>query len=656
LDRSRVYLELSARAPKGTTVGLYFTFFEAILDAPELQLPVLTNGENRWTLADDVDSSHRTRLVLRWEDRPPPEQVWDDFEGPLRWSGCRQVASSREEGLAFTGKHFVRATFPANGRDYGLNRSLGEVDLTEFNRLGIGMRVQKAAPMRSILVGIKNADTRYQYVRPRAGSRWTFQTFDISGFRRDRVVAMNVDWMVTAGFDRPEEPCVYDVDTLALWHEESKPPAPPPLPEKIANYRSPLCDAEPPERPIKPIQEWFPLGFYDGITSRTNQECEWLFDQMKRLSMNTVYVSNGSLEGLERILPLAEARGIRLIHQGGSDGALYYLHLATPEARRRSLEQVILPKARQWVPRFRGRWGLLAWSLTEEIGPDLSRELSPYYALVRELDPDHPPTVLHNNLEAAKVDLATNGPLVVTHDFYPFFWSPRSGPSNPRRSLAMYRSRIAGYYKACRQHGASLWMMPQAWGAEETAPLDPPNYGYRQGMRTPEPGEIKLQGWVAIAEGATGLMFYAAVARRQGQHHLWDLGWTETANTRAAGALFARVRRVAPLLCPLERDYGEAGFVETDNPQILAHSFVKRPGHPGDGRYVVLASLDGFGPESFSLRVERQRRVYDMVSRRDVTDSLGDMTFEAGGETLLLIGSESQFQADCRLIDAELAQ
>jgi len=233
LDHARIYLELSAEAPRGVSVGLYYTLFEAVLDARELALPVLKTGENRWTLADDPDGSHRARLVLRWEDRPAPERV----------------------------------------------------------------------------------------------------------------------------------------------------------------------------------------------------------------------------------------------------------------------------------PRFRGRPGLLAWSLTEEIGPELSRELSPYYGLVRELDPEHPPTVLHNNLEAAKVDLATNRPLVVTHDFYPFFWSPRSGPSNPRRSIAMYRSRIAAYYKACREHGASLWMMPQAWGAEETAPLDPPNYGYRQGMRTPEPGEIKLQGWVAVAEGATGLMF-----------------------------------------------------------------------------------------------------------------------------------------------------
>jgi len=659
VDRGRVCLELSAEAPRGTSVGLYWTFFEATLDATELRLPALETGRNEWTLRGDADGSHRARLVLRWVDRPPREHVWEDFEGPRTWSGCEKIAAGPEAGLAFTGRHFVRATFPANGRDHGLNRSLHRVDLTGYNRLGIAMRARRAAPMRAVMVGIKNADASgYQYVRPKPSERWTFQTFDVSGFRRDQVVAMNVYWLATPGYDRPEEPCVYDVDTIALWHEEadSETPAPPALPEKIANYRSPFSQAEPRDRPIPPVQEWFPMGLYDGICSRSDRECEWLFDEMKRLGMNTVYVSNGNPDGLERILPLAEARGIRLVYQGGGDGALYYLHLATKEARLRSLERVILPRAREWVPKFRGRFGLLAWSLTEEIGPELSAELGPYYGLVRELDPEHPPTVLHNNLSAAKVDLETNRPLVVTHDFYPFFWSPRSGPSTPRRSIAMYRSRIAGYYRACREHGASLWMMPQAWGAAETAPLDPPHYGYRRGMRTPEPGEIKLQGWVAVAEGATGLMYYAAVARRPGEHQLWDAGWTETANTRAAGELFERIGRVAPLLCRLERDHAEEGFVRSSNPQVLAHSFVKRPGYPGKARHVVLASLDGFESQTFDLTVNTEARVYDLVSRREMTNALTGLTLSPGEGTLLVIGTQDEFEKDCRLVDRELRQ
>ena len=299
----------------------------------------------------------------------------------------------------------------------------------------------------------------------------------------------------------------------------------------------------------------------------------------------------------------------------------------------------MLKGAREWIPQFRGRWGLAAWSLTEEIRPELSAELAPYYELVRQLDPEHPQTVLHNGLAAAKADLEKNRPLVITHDFYPFFWSPRSGPSSPELSVTTYRRQVGQYYEACRKQGASLWMMPQAWGEPEQAPLDPPNYGYRTGMRLPEPGEIKLQGWVAVAEGATGLMYYAAVAELPNRHHLWDAGWQETANTRAAGELFAKLRRVAPLLCRLERDYQEKDFVESSNPRVVAHSFKTRPGYKLPGRYVVLASLDGFQAQSCELTIRSKEDVRDLIGDRALTARPLRIELGPGEGTLLGIGA-----------------
>ena len=683
LDRELVFLELTAEAPTDVAVDLYYTLFEAELDTRQLAMPKLNTGANRLVVQDDPDSSHRVRIVLRWEERPPPDHIWDDFEDRLQWGGCTSVEGSFEEGLPFTGRRFARATFPANGRDFALNRSLPGIDLSSHNRIGVATRVIRGAPMRATLLGIKNHDTAYQYVRPRFGADWNFQSFDISCFRRDQVVAMNLYWMVQPGFDRPDDPCVYDVDTLCFWHEDAPSAPAKALPDPIARYVAPDEDLDRPPIPryVPPIQDWFPMGIYDGICGRSEQECRWLFDQMRRLHMNAVYVSNGTIEGLERILPLAEARGIRLIYQGSGEGSLYYEHLATPQARRQSLERVILPRAAKAIPTLADRWGVAAWSLTEEIGPELSRELSDYYQLVRQLAPEQPPTVLHNNLQAALADLETNGPLVVTHDFYPFFWSPRSGPSNPGRSVPYYRQRVRSYYEACRKHGASLWMMPQAWGTAETAPLAPPHYGYRGGMRTPEPGEIKLQGWVAVAEGATGIMFYAALATSPGERQLWDADWTETDNTRAAGELFKRLSRIAPVLCRLQREAGEADFVTSSNPRVLAHRFVKRTPHQSTAQYVVYASLDGFGSQSFDLTIQHgEHRVYDLVTRQDVTDSLvrcplapqgrgqgegaesasvvcrtvlNGIELPAGEGGLLLVGTPADFEADCRLIDAD---
>ena len=174
-------------------------------------------------------------------------------------------------------------------------------------------------------------------------------------------------------------------------------------------------------------------------------------------------------------------------------------------------------------------------------------------------------------------------------------------------------------------------------------------------MRTPEPGEIKLQGWVAVAEGATGILFYATVATAPGEHQLWDAGWTETANTRAAGELFERLSRVAPVLCRLEREDGEADFVASSNPRVLAHRFVKRAPQAGTARYVVLASLDGFDRQQLDLTIQRgEQRVYDLIARQDVTDSLRSIALPPGEGGLLLVGTPADFDADCRLIDAAL--
>ena len=132
---------------------------------------------------------------------------------------------------------------------------------------------------------------------------------------------------------------------------------------------------------------------------------------------------------------------------------------------------------------------------------------------------------------------------------------------------------------------------------------------------------------------------------------MWDRDWTETANTRAAAELFGRIGRVAPLLCRLERDYREEGFVQCSNPRVLAHSFVKRKGHPGNARYIVLASLDGFGPQSLDLSITGSGRVHDMIDRKDITASPAHLELAAGEGRLLFVGSRPDLDQDRAMIE-----
>ena len=149
-------------------------------------------------------------------------------------------------------------------------------------------------------------------------------------------------------------------------------------------------------------------------------------------------------------------------------------------------------------------------------------------------------------------------------------------------------------------------------------------------------------------------MYYAGVSRTPDTSHLWDYGFKETENTRAAGELFTQLQRVAPLLVRLERDYKEDGFVKILSGKAVVCSFTKRQGYPGSGRYIVLASLDGFEAQNISLQVDGGQKIYNMVERREISGTLGNLKIGPGEGMVLLVGTPQQFSDDCRMIDEQL--
>ena len=661
LEHGRLFLRLSAKGPPISDINLYWSRLEADLDCSGLQLPTLKPGTNVWRYTDDDDSSHRARIVLRWPRKPLATAIWEDFEGkrcPFGGKEIQLVGPRGGQSAAFTGKQFARIAFTVDGKDRGFYRNFAKpLDLTKYKQLSVALRTGMHRGRGPLVMGLRNGKGSYQYVRLQPGRYWRMQTCDISGFKRDQVTSMNIHVYQGIGYFEKGQAYNLDLDTICFSKTEADatpPETKPELPAHVLNYKSPWDGKTVPKRTVPKIQEWFPLGVYSGFVDRR----AWPFwlDDLKRHHMNAIYVSNGATTKLEDVLPLAEARGIRLIYQGTSASNLYYLHFSDPEARKNAFQTQIVPAASKLLPKLRDCWGVAAWSLTEEIPPTISQELADYYKLVRELAPAQPPTVLHNNLQAAQVDLETNRPLVITHDSYPFFWAPMHGPSNPRRSLAHYRSRVSDYYRLCRKYGASLWMMPQAYGYRPEPTLDPPHYNYRTGARAPEPGEIKLQGWVAIAEGATGLMYYLYLANQPGVQALRSSEWQPSDRLKAVGELFERVARVAPLLCRLERDYKEEGFVEINTTTALAHTFVKRNGFPGGARYVVVASTDGFKSQTVKVDLNTMNKVYDLVEGRPYLSGAVTLELAPGEGTLLAVGTDRDIQADVGMIERELAK
>jgi hypothetical protein len=313
--------------------------------------------------------------------------------------------------------------------------------------------------------------------------------------------------------------------------------------------------------------------------------------------------------------------------------------------------QEMEPVAREWLPKFRGRPGLAAWSLTEEIGPPVTEWLTPFYALVRELDPDHPPVLLHNNLAAAQADAARNRPAAITYDFYPYFLDPRSGPTTPPRSRAMYLGRMEGFYRAARAGGGVFWAMPQAWAEEPYESFFPPIVGMCGGMREPTPAEMKWQAWAAVATGATGVMYFLYQTGGTGRG-LRGPDWEKTPMWDGAAAAFAALERLEKVLVRLERSDEEAILCRSTNDAVLLHTFKKRPPYAGHERYAIVVNHDAENPQTFGidLLAAEKPRVFDLRRGEEVTDTLSALTLEPGEGTVYLLGTEEEWVAVRQLL------
>jgi len=655
LDTPHAYFRIGVNG-KGRA-GLYRVLMEADLDTTRLELPPVPTGTSAWRVTDDEDSSHRARVLLRWRERPRAEQIWEDFEADavFRGSGAT-VTAIKQPRAGFTGEGFLRVEFVADGKNRFLRWSLPKpVDLSEFNRLALATRQTRRGRPGPIRIGLREAgSTRFHYFRLPGNSRdWVLTKHDISALPRKQVAAIALYFAEQWGYWKKGRTLQYDVDTLCFWHEAETPSRKAEgLPDLVLDHQ-PRVTGPPLSAPRLKLEEWFPMGMYDGFGDP--RRWDFMLDDVAALGMDAWYVSNGSLEKFEQILPKGEARGVRFIYQGTSAGALYYLHFSNAKTRQDMYQRQTVPRLRKWLPKLSSRYGFAALSLTEEIRAEISEELVPYYSLVRKLAPQLPPTVLHNNLQAAERDLELNQPGVITHDFYPFFWDPRSGPTTPRRSLSFLTRRLDGYYRVCRKHDASLWMMLQVHGDIQARSLDPPHYGYVSGYRPPTPAEIKLQAWVSVAHGATGIFYYTYVGRGH-MTSFRDAQWRKTDRWDAARALFAELAKVGPLLCRLERDYGEKETLTVSNSRVMAHTFRSRTGWRSTGRYVVLANTDAFASQTCDIDLNKPAEVHDFIRDQHLTAPIRGYRLEPGDGTVLLLGSPDQFRSDQSLVAVEVSR
>jgi len=352
------------------------------------------------------------------------------------------------------------------------------------------------------------------------------------------------------------------------------------IPNFVLEYQAQWRHREPPQRPVPSLKDWFPMGVYVGLQNEGT--LEFMLDDLKQHHCNTLYLSGGGAHR-GRLLDMAEKADIRVYLQdsGGSPNICFFVHgkKAGPELTTEADRAISM--ARKVLPKYRDRWGLLCWGLTEEIKPHHVPQVVRYLREASQLDPTHPSIILHNNTQSAKQQYEQLKPAAVVTDIYGFHhnWTG-SGPKTDHAAVNyIYRKKLPYYGQLAQTYDAPLWIMMQSffqWSVWEDTEIR-----YRGGYPMLSPAQVKVQSWLALTSGAKGLFYFLYHYPDDSQFiGLRTATWRETVNWKVVGELFSKIEPHTPLLLKLQKQ--EKSIVTPSDKAVFSNSFQL------DGRYYLI--------------------------------------------------------------------
>ena len=402
---------------------------------------------------------------------------------------------------------------------------------------------------------------------------------------------------------------------------------------------------------------------------------------------NTIYYANLAGEPDAFIMAVNAATKHRISVFAQLPGPMYL----NPAKGREYYERVTKPAAQNILPRYKGLEGVLGWMGKEEASVKEMPLVIEYRKLCKELDPTHNLFTLNNRLEGFQADTEAYAEWY-GFDRYRFkIVQPPGVISTPREVVSLLSNEIAGCYAEAAKRGRPLICVGQAWAfiAEKTTKMEP-----RSGFREVRPGvwrgwerylpehAMYLQSWLAITEGAKGLLWYHYYGATQGrdtavgklirEECLVDENGTESPHWQELGQCFYDLQRLTPLFLSWFKEglrYGTA-----DSPWIKIRTFIRDFDHE---RYYVLlntriaewdntspsrptndtnlhfdekgvAGFDPVGDLEFKFTPEGGDAVWDVLTaKRLISNADGSFTLKLppGRGIVLVQGSEKDVSA-----------
>ena len=643
VDAHETWLTLTSNG-KSRHVWLSPVHITAWLDTAELELPVLKRGENTLVFTDAEDSSHRARITLSWPEAAQKEQVLASFEQGL--DGCAAgnnatIALNRGlAGGAAKGQGYLTASLqPVLDREgmpqhADVRLNVGKSNWTSYNRFRIAVNTDGASPEDKLKLGLYSRPGGYSHLVYPLGKTdgWREYSVDISNLPRS-----HVRWLAikTHGLKwKGEKPFTLYIDDIRLTHEEEsgEQEQRSPLDGLTADQRgvlkknilkwrdAPSIPLPEKKRDAQP-EDYFPMGVWGGYgdSMRLAEALgldKWdgvraVMNDLRAHNMNSIAGSSQPfLEDDGRYLDILEQAGIR----SWLYGPAYYHDQGSDPANRHHFEHRIAPAAREIAPRYRGRWGILIWGLTEEIPESMVPHVARYHELMEEIDPTHKSMVLYNYAGPARRAAELIKPPVLAMDRYPFrhTWSGRE--------LANFADTIDRHDRIARSINVPLWVVLQSYGDRTLTP----GGNYFHTRQIVHPLQMKAQAWVAVAHGAKGLYaYFYKFTRQPGRNHYTVLK-TETGEDtpayRAWTEALGEIRPHTDLLIKLQRQ--DQSVAKADDPKVEVSTFVARPAKEKEapGTYLIAVNTDRTKERTFSLTCSLRGKIRDLKDGRELSD------------------------------------
>lgn len=270
-----------------------------------------------------------------------------------------------------------------------------------------------------------------------------------------------------------------------------------------------------------------------------------VFEQIQKLHLNTVAVSNNVSPSEQlAILDQAQRYGLKVLL---SEEPLYSnikpqvekLLPTDPQAARQLVENTFKPV----IDKVKNHPALLGYIIHDEPFVEEAPGYRLVYQYLKEIDPGHPATgylcraswdsdsTSSRGVDNMKKFVDAVDAQVLFNDLYPI--------RNPAANIAGFLD----HYAVCldddvRQAGGRpLWITAQS-------------YRYNTLLRDPTPAEIRVQAYLSMAHGATGIIFYNYNSL---DSSLFDAEGQPTPDLDEVGRVAADLTRLAPVMLTLQR-------------------------------------------------------------------------------------------------------